>query len=117
MSRLQSIIAVAVVCLVTAIRVAATHAVFSPTYDEPLHVASGFQYLTEHKYTNDRSHPPLARIVFAWPLRHARLTGPDGFDRAGQMFASAGDYMRGVVEARRGNLIFVALAIVGVALW
>jgi 4-amino-4-deoxy-L-arabinose transferase-like glycosyltransferase len=33
------------------------------------------------------------------------------------MFASAGDYMRGVVEARRGNLLFVVLAIIGVALW
>src|SRR5438876_5221285 len=117
MSRLLSIIAVAVVCLVTAIRVAATHAVFSPTYDEPLHVASGFQYLSEHRYTNDRSHPPLARIVFAFPLRHAQLSGTDGFDRAGQMFESAGDYMRGVVAARRGNLLFVVLAVIGVALW
>ena len=117
MSRAAFIAAVAAIALVTVVRIAVTQSIFSPTYDEPLHVASGFQYLTEHKYTNDRSHPPLARIVFAWPLRHARLTGPDGFDRAGQMFASAGDYMRGVVEARRGNLIFVVLAIIGVALW
>src|SRR5689334_22336754 len=107
MSRLQFIAAVAVIALVTILRIAATHSVFSPTYDEPLHVASGFQYLTEHQYTNDRSHPPLARIVFAWPLRHARPAGGDGFERAGQMFASAGDYMRGVILARRGNLLFV----------
>src|SRR2546421_1728323 len=109
MSRMQCIAAVAVIALVTVIRIAVTQSLFSPTYDEPLHVASGFQYLAEHKYTNDRSHPPLARAVFAWPLRHARLTGDNGFDRAGQMFESAGDYMRGVVAARRGNLIFVVL--------
>jgi 4-amino-4-deoxy-L-arabinose transferase-like glycosyltransferase len=117
MSRLQFGGAVAVIALVTVFRIAATHAVFSPTYDEPVHVAAGYQYWTEHQYTTDRAHPPLARIVFAWPLRHAQLTGSDGFDRAGQMFASAGDYMRGVVAARRGNLLFVVLAIIGIALW
>jgi hypothetical protein len=117
MTRATFVVALAGIALVTLLRIAATHAIFSPTYDEPLHVASGFQYLTEHRYTNDRSHPPLARIVFAFPLRHARLTGTDGIDRAGQMFESAGDYMRGVVLARRGNLLFVLLAIIGVALW
>jgi hypothetical protein len=117
MTRAAFILALAGVALVTVVRIAATHAIFSPTYDEPLHVASGFQYLTEHRYTNDRSHPPLARIIFAFPLRHARLIGTDGIDRAGQMFESAGDYMRGVVVARRGNLLFVLLAIIGVALW
>jgi len=117
MSRPAFIAAVAAIALVTVIRIAVTQSLFSPTYDEPLHVASGFQYWTEHKYTNDRSHPPLARAVFAWPLRHAKVSGADGFDRAGQMFESAGDYMRGVVVARRGNLIFVVLAIIGVALW
>jgi 4-amino-4-deoxy-L-arabinose transferase-like glycosyltransferase len=117
MSRVQFVAALAVIALVTVVRIWITLPVFSPTYDEPLHVASGFQYLTEHRYTNDRSHPPLARIVFAFPLRHAQLTGTDGFDRAGQMFESAGDYMRGVVVSRRGNLFFVVLAIIGVALW
>ena len=81
MSRLQFAAALAVIALVTVVRIWVTLPVFSPTYDEPLHVASGFQYLTEHRYTNDRSHPPLARIVFAFPLRHAQLTGTDGFDR------------------------------------
>jgi hypothetical protein len=117
MTRAAFVVALAGIALVTLLRIAATHAIFSPTYDEPLHVASGFQYLTEHRYTNDRSHPPLARIVFAFPLRHARVTGTDGIDRAGQMFESAGDYMRGVVLARRGNLLFVLLAIIGVGLW
>jgi hypothetical protein len=117
MSRVQLVVAVAVVCGITAIRIAAIQPLFSPTYDEPLHVASGYQYLTEHQYTNDRSHPPLARAVFAFPLRHAGVTFGSGLDRAGQIYASSGDYMRGVVESRRGNLLFVVLAIVGVALW
>src|SRR5437764_15483530 len=114
MSRTAFILAVAAIALVTVVRIAVTQSLFSPTYDEPLHVASGFQYLTEHRYTNDRSHPPLARIVFAFPLRHARLTGTDGLDRAGQLFESAGDYMRRGVAARRGKLLFGVLAIRGV---
>jgi len=117
MSRAQFAIAVAAVCAVTAIRIAVTQHLFSPTYDEPLHVASGHEYLSAHTYMNDRSHPPLARIAFAFPLRHAVLTGSDGLDRVGQLYESAGDYMRGVTLSRRGNLIFVILAIAGVALW
>jgi len=117
MSRVQLIVAVAAIALVTVVRIAVTQSLFSPTYDEPLHVASGYQYLHDRQYSNDRSHPPLARIAFAWPLRHAQLTGSDGLDRVGQLYQSAGDYMRGVTQSRRGNLIFVVLAIAGVALW
>jgi 4-amino-4-deoxy-L-arabinose transferase-like glycosyltransferase len=117
MSRLQFVLAVAAVCAITAIRIAVTQHLFSPTWDEPLHVASGHEYLSTGNYTNDRSHPPLARIAFAFPLRHAALTGSDGLDRVGQLYQSAGDYMRGVTLSRRGNLLFVILAIAGVALW
>ena len=117
MSHARFTLAIAVIALVTVVRVAVTQSIFSPTYDEPLHVASGFQYLTGHRYTNDRSHPPLARALFAFPLRHAHLTGTDDLDRVGQLYASPGDYMRGVVLSRRGNLLFVVLALIGVALW
>ena len=114
---IKGAVPVAAICVIAAFRVAATHSIFSPTYDEPVHVASGFQYLTEHRYTIDHSHPPFARAVFAFPLRHATLIGTDGFDRIGQLYASAGDYMTGVVASRRGNLIFFVLSIIGVALW
>jgi len=95
-------IAVAIIAVITVIalaRVAATHAVFAPTYDEPAHVAAGHQYLDEHRYTIDKSHPPLARLVFALVPR-----------------ASNG-YMDDFIAARRGNLLFVLLAIAGVAWW
>src|SRR5437016_6162385 len=105
MSRLLFVAAVAVICLVTVLRIAATQSLFSPTYDEPIHVASGYEYLHDRHYANDRTHPPLARAVFAFPLRHATLVGNDGIDRAGQLYESAGDYMRGVTLSRRGNLL------------
>jgi hypothetical protein len=115
--RSPSIAAVALICLLTVIRIALTHAVFSPTWDEPLHVAAGWQFLAGHRYTKGTDNPPLARAAFAWPLRHARPAAADGVEQIGQIYESAGDYMKGVVASRRGNLIFVVLAIVGVFLF
>jgi len=40
----------------------------SPTYDEPLHLTSGYVYLKTGLYWIDASAPPLARIVTALPL-------------------------------------------------
>ena len=100
---------------VTVLRIAATHAIFSPTYDEPLHVDAGWEFVALHRYASSTDNPPLARAVFAFPLRNAQPVAAEG--RIGQIFDSAGDYVRGVVLARRGNLLFVAIAIIGVALF
>jgi 4-amino-4-deoxy-L-arabinose transferase-like glycosyltransferase len=104
------------ICLLTAVRIASTHGEFSPTWDEPYHVNAGHEYLVDHTYSADLQHPPLARIAFAWPLRHARPTG-EGWERMDQIYDAAGSYMKGVIVSRRGNLIFVVLAIIGVYLW
>src|SRR6266446_6160325 len=98
-SRLQAVLAVAAICVLTVIRIAATHRVFSPTYDEPLHVAAGHEFLAEHRYRTGTDNPPLARAVLAFPLRHARPTAIEGGERIGQIFESAGDYMAGVAKA------------------
>jgi Dolichyl-phosphate-mannose-protein mannosyltransferase len=115
-NRLHAALAVAAIALVTVVRIAVTQPLFSPTYDEPLHVAAGYEFLAEHTYRTGTDNPPLARAVFAWPLRHAHPTSSDGQERIGEVFESAGDYMRGVVAARRGNLLFVVIALIGVAL-
>ena len=116
MSRVSAFVALALICLITIIRIALTHDVFSPTYDEPLHVAAGWQFLAEHHYTKGTDNPPLARAAFAWPLRHAHPTATDGLEQIGQIYESAGDSMRGVALSRKGNLVFVVLAIAGVFL-
>ena len=116
MSRVPSLPLLALICLLTIIRIALTHSVFSPTYDEPLHVAAGWQFLAEHRYTKGTDNPPLARAFFAWPLRHAHPIASDGLEQIGQIYESAGDYMHGVALSRRGNLVFVVLAIAGVFL-
>src|SRR6266550_7329218 len=111
-----AVICVAVLCVVAAVRVAATHRVFSPTWDEPLHVASGWRFLAQHRYKTGQENPPLARIVEAWPLRHARPVASTGPEQAAQIYEAAGSYMDGVVASRRGNLLWIILAIAATAL-
>jgi 4-amino-4-deoxy-L-arabinose transferase-like glycosyltransferase len=95
----SAILAIVIIASIAIARIAATHSVFAPTYDEPAHVAAGHQYIDEHRYTIDKSHPPLARIVFALVPR------------------ASDAYMDDFIAARRGNLLFVLLAIAGVAWW
>ena len=109
-------LAVAALCIFTVARVASTHGVFSPTWDEPAHVAGGWEYLRQHTYRFDTQHPPLSRILFAFPFRHASTTTQDG-TWIGDIFQYAGTYMKGIRTARRGNLPFVVIGIIGVALW
>jgi hypothetical protein len=44
------------------------HSQKSGTWDEPMHLASGYVALTEGNYLIDPSHPPLARMWAALPL-------------------------------------------------
>jgi 4-amino-4-deoxy-L-arabinose transferase-like glycosyltransferase len=109
----------AVVCI------RSTHRVFSPTADEPVHVAAGYEYLTQHKYTIDSEHPPLARAVFALPLASTHVAAFDAYAAGGDarqlhladaLLGANGDAMGDIAKARAGNLLFVVIAIVAVAL-
>ena len=64
-------IIVSAILLVTLARIASTHLVFAQTYDEPVHVASGHEWLTRGTYHLDFEHPPLPRVLFALPFRAA----------------------------------------------
>src|SRR4028119_1244045 len=66
---------VAAICAITLLRIAATHEVFSPTWDEPLHIAAGHQFVAQGRYAMSTDNPPLARAVFAFPLRRAPAGG------------------------------------------
>jgi 4-amino-4-deoxy-L-arabinose transferase-like glycosyltransferase len=108
---------VALIVIAAAWRVASTHRLFSPTWDEPAHIFAGYEYVAQGRYAFDLSHPPLARIAFGFPLRNATSDAHDVNDRIGEILSSAGDYMSGVAAARRGNLLFLAIALIGVAAW
>jgi hypothetical protein len=109
----------ALTILIALLRVGATHRVFSATIDEQAHVASGYDWF-DGKYTTDPTHPPLARIFMGLPLRFLGIPAPQS-----EHFAARGNellhhderYRRNLSWARRGNLLFLALAVVGVAWW
>jgi hypothetical protein len=111
--RLLTALVLAGITGLTLWRVTATHSVFSPTWDEPAHIYAGYEYLAHHRYEFDKSHPPLARIAFAFPLRHAATSETDDHERIGDVLMSRGSYMAGIEAARRGNLIFLVAAIAG----
>lgn len=101
------------------VRVAATHRIFSATIDEQAHIASGYDWY-DGVYGTDPTHPPLARLAFGLPLRILGVP-----PSSAEHFAARGNdllhhdqrYRRNLTWARRGNLLFLALAIVGVAVW
>ncbi len=104
--------------LLTLVRLASTYSVFSQTVDEPVHVLAGWAWLRLHDSTMDPEHPPLARILFALPFRNTKITpGEDWIESGNQLYAATGDYLGAVAKARRGNLVFVFVALIGVTLW
>jgi len=59
------IIGVIVLIAVAVARIAATYTVLNSTYDEPVHIACGMEWLQWGTYTCEPQHPPLARIAVA----------------------------------------------------
>jgi 4-amino-4-deoxy-L-arabinose transferase-like glycosyltransferase len=112
-------IAIAAVVVVTLVRVASTHRTFSATIDEPAHVAAGFEWL-EGTYELDIEHPPLSRALAALPLwlegAKAPAT-PDWIARGNALLLNGARYVHNVALVRKGNLLFLALALIGVAAW
>jgi hypothetical protein len=112
------IAAVALLTLVAVVRVASTHRVFSATTDEPAHLGDGYHWF-DHLSPFDPSHPPLARVLCALPLRLAGVpasTRGTEVDR-GIDVLNAGVYETNLRRARRGNLVLFALAILATAEW
>ena len=64
LERRARVIAIALVVLASA-RIVATYGVFSHTFDEPVHVACGMEWLSLGRYQYETQHPPLARVAAA----------------------------------------------------
>jgi MFS family permease len=102
----------------TAARVMTTHRVFSQTSDEPYHLAAGYDFLTKGTYSLEPEHPPLARVIHALPFVDApEPTAAEPAPRGNQLLLSNDRYTQNLGRARLGNLLFLSLAIIGVALW
>jgi hypothetical protein len=108
-------------------RVTATYSHFSQTYDEPVHVAMGLEWLDRGTYTLELQHPPLARVFDAIALRIAGehyppgpivLTDPAAPIRKGNaIFGGPDDYQRNLTLARIGVLPWLLLAAFVVFHW
>ena len=92
-------------------RVASTLRVFSETNDEDAHVSAGLEWLNRGTYDRDPEHPPLARVVLALP---PMLSGERGIS-ASEYFGR--DYRHNLALGRAGNLVFLVITLVVVAIW
>jgi 4-amino-4-deoxy-L-arabinose transferase-like glycosyltransferase len=107
------------IVVVTLVRVGATHRVFAAVLDEPVHIAAGYDWLVRHTNGWDPVHPPLARLVCALPLARLNPPPPDAdLAGAGNDLLYAGDhYEHNLALARRGNLLFLLVAMLCTWWW
>jgi hypothetical protein len=109
-------------------RVVSTYSVLNGTYDEPVHIACGMEWLQWGTYTCEPQHPPLARIAvalgpFVRGLRLAtRLNPPDQrsrslYEEGNAILYSEDHYWSNLTWARLGTLPFLVLLCVITFLW
>jgi 4-amino-4-deoxy-L-arabinose transferase-like glycosyltransferase len=110
------------------VRVASTYTVLNSTYDEPVHVACGMEWLQWGTYTCEPQHPPLARVAVALGpfLKGLRLASkfdaPDQrtrslYEDGNAILYAEGHYWSNLTWARIGTLPFLALLCVVTFLW
>jgi hypothetical protein len=95
-------------------RIVSTYHVFSATYDEPVHLMSGIEWLQFGRLTFNRMHPPLSRVFVAVApyLDGVRWQGKDNYKtEAIAELHSRGHYWRTLTLARIGVLPFFILAV------
>lgn len=112
----------AIVLAIAAIAaVVSTYRVFSQTYDEPAHIASGMEWLSRGTYHYDGAqHPPLTRILAALGpyTRGARTIGKINEIYEGDLILGQdGEYRTRLALARLGELPFLVLLCAAGWLW
>jgi len=93
-------------------RIVATYTVFSETYDEPAHLATGMELLDRGTYTYEAQHPPLARLAAALGpfLAGSRSQDQPNMWSEGRAILYAGNATSTLFLARLGILPFFLLA-------
>ena len=101
-------------------RIVSTYPVFSPTFDEPAHLAGGIELLALGTSSYERKHPPLARLAVAVGpyLAGARPHGDRNlFAEGNRILHAAQSYPRTLALARLGTLPFFLLLVAVVGIW
>jgi hypothetical protein len=116
--RMASGIAVLMVCI-ACLRITTTYHVFSQTYDEPVEIATGMEWVEKGAYTLEPLQPPLARIAAAVGpfLAGCRLRVPNAWKGGNDILYAGGRYGRNLSLARLGELPFFVLAAFVVWVW
>jgi hypothetical protein len=99
--------------------VVATYGTYNQTWDEPLHMVAGLEWLERGRYTWEPLHPPLARVLIAVGPRlgGARLDAePNPWTQGNRILGAGEHYTRTLALARAGVLPFLVLAAAGVFL-
>lgn len=109
-------------------RIAAGYPLFTQTYDEQAHLATGMQLLDQHRYDYETLHPPLARILIA-ALPYLNGLSPTEADYAkynswGGMWVIGNEilyknnqYFHNLTLARIGILPFYVIAVLTLWAW
>ncbi|MEO8034868.1 MAG: hypothetical protein ABI837_10595, partial [Acidobacteriota bacterium] len=109
----------AAIAVLSLVRVASTHRIFSQIIDEPPHIGAGFQWLSG-RTVFDVDHPPLERVLSALPLKLSSVTEPaetDWIRYGNQLLGSGRDYAHNLALARLGNLLLFGIGLVSIGLW
>ena len=109
-----------VLTAVGSLRIISTYRVFSQTYDEPAHIASGMLWLSEGRDRYGVEHPPLARVAAAAGLYlSGQRSHPNlGMWEEGQALLGDGEtYTRNLALARLGILPFFWIGAFVVYVW
>lgn len=116
-TRIVSLLCVLLLPGIGATRIIMTYGVFSQTYDEPAHIATGMQWLDKGLYTYETIHPPLARVAVAFLpfLDGLRSMGqndtwPEMWRDGNEILHARGSYSWNLALARLGVLPFFLLA-------
>ncbi len=108
-----------VLVVVSVARLYTTYATFTQTYDEPLHVACGTEWLLGVTDC-DVEHPPLAEVSVAL-LPYLKGIRPSLRDDAqvegNEILYARGEYFQNLGLARAGTLPFFVMACVIIYLW
>ena len=110
----RELLVLALVIALGVARIVSTYRTFSATFDEPVHLESGIEWLQFGRLTVNPMHPPLSRaFIAAGPYaegvrwQHASDWKAEGVAE----LHSQGDYWRTLALARAGVLPFFILAV------
>ena len=118
-ARRTELLTVALLVAIALARITSTYTVFSQTFDEPVHIAAGLEWLDHGTAFLVPYNPPLARVFEAIGpyLDGARFAPAPDPVQLGNRILYGGDYLRRLTLARAGNLPFFLLASMLVWAW